>query len=82
MVRPLQNIIKKDVLYRWGPQENQAFDSIRKAIIEAPSLTSLDFSQDFTLYTFSFDRSYIVVLTQKNAERNGIPNSFIRYSLK
>jgi hypothetical protein len=25
MVRPLQNLIKKDVLYRWGPQESQAF---------------------------------------------------------
>jgi hypothetical protein len=26
MVRPLQNLIKKDVQYHWGPQENQAFD--------------------------------------------------------
>jgi hypothetical protein len=30
MVRPLHNLIKKDVLYRWGPQESQSFDSIRK----------------------------------------------------
>jgi hypothetical protein len=30
MVRPLQNLIKKDVQYHWGPQESQAFDSIRK----------------------------------------------------
>jgi hypothetical protein len=30
MVRPLQNLIKKDVLYHWGPQESQDFDSIIK----------------------------------------------------
>jgi hypothetical protein len=44
MVRPLQNLIRKDFLYRWGPQENQDFDSIRKSIIEEPSLMSPDFS--------------------------------------
>jgi hypothetical protein len=65
MVRPLQNLIKKDFLYRWGPQESQDFNSIRKSIIEAPFLMSPNFSQDFTLYTFSSDRSYAAVLTQK-----------------
>jgi hypothetical protein len=68
MVRPLQNLIKKDVQYHWGPLESQAFDSIKKAIIDAPSLMSPDFSQDFTLYTFASDCSYTVVLTQKNTE--------------
>jgi hypothetical protein len=65
MVRPLQNLIKKDVLYRWGPQESQDFDSIRKSIIEAPSLMSPDFSQDFTLYTFASDRSYVLYSHRK-----------------
>jgi hypothetical protein len=63
MVRPFQNLIKKDVLYHWGPQESEAFDSIIKAIIEAPSLMNPDFSQDFTLYTFASDRSYATMLT-------------------
>jgi hypothetical protein len=82
MVRLLQNLIKKDVLYHWGPQEIQAFDSIRKAIIESPSLMSLNFSQDFTLYTFASDRSYVVVLTQKNTESNEIPISFMSSNFK
>jgi hypothetical protein len=25
MVKPLQNMIKKDVVFKWGSQENQAF---------------------------------------------------------
>ena len=55
MVRSLQNLIKNYVQCRWGPQEIQDFDSIRKAIVEAPSLMSPDFSQDLTLYTFTSD---------------------------
>jgi hypothetical protein len=43
---------------------------------------SLDFSQDFTLYTFSSDRSYVVVLTQKNVESNEITISFMSSSFK
>jgi hypothetical protein len=82
MVRPLQNLIKKDVLYKWGSHENQDLNSIRKSIIEAPSFMSPDFSQDFTLYTFASDRSYVVVLTQKNVESNEIPISFMRSSFK
>jgi hypothetical protein len=77
MVRPLQNLIKKDVQYHWGPLENQAFNAIKKAIIDAPSLISPDFSQDFTLYTFSSDRSYTVILTQKNPENNEVPIAFM-----
>jgi hypothetical protein len=82
MVRPLQNLIKNDVLYRWGPQESQDFDSIRKTIVEAPSLMSPNFSQDFTLYTFASDRSYVVVLMQKNIERNEIPIAFMSSDFK
>jgi hypothetical protein len=44
MVRPFQNLIRKDVQYHWGPLENQAFDSIKNAIVDAPSLMCRDFS--------------------------------------
>jgi hypothetical protein len=82
MVRPLQNLIKKDTQYHWGPTENQAFNAIKKAIINAPSLMSPDFSQDFTLYTFASDRSYAAVLTQKNSENNEVPIAFMSSAFK
>lgn len=82
MVRPLQNLIKKDIMYKWGAQANQAFNSIRKSITEAPSLMSPDFSQDFMLYTFASNRSYAVVLTQKNVENSEIPISFMSSAFK
>ena len=43
---------------------------------------SPDFSQDFTLYTFASDRSYVVVLTQKNAENNEVPITFMSSAFK
>jgi hypothetical protein len=82
MVRPLQNLIKKDTQYHWGPLENQDFNAIKKAIIDAPSLMSPDFSQDFTLFTFASDRSYAAVLTQKNVENNEVPIAFMSSAFK
>jgi hypothetical protein len=82
MVRPLQSLIKKDTQYHWGPTENQAFNAIKKSIIDAPSLMSPDFSQDFTLYTFASDRSYAAVLTQKNFDNNEVPIAFMRSAFK
>jgi len=43
---------------------------------------SPDFSQDFTLYTFTSDRSYAIILTQNNAENNEIPIAFMSSSFK
>jgi hypothetical protein len=82
MVRPLHNLIKKDTQYHWGPLENQAFNSLKNAIIDAPSLMSPEFSQDFMLYTFASDRSYAAVLTQKNAENNEVPIAFMSSAFK
>jgi hypothetical protein len=64
------------------PLESQAFNAINQAIIDALSLMSLDFSQDFTLYTFASDRSYAAVLTQKNAENNEVPIAFMSSAFK
>jgi hypothetical protein len=82
MVKPLQNLIKKDVQYHWGPPKSQVFYSIKKAIVEAPSLMSPDFLRDFTLYMFVFYQSYVVVLTQKNVENNEIPIVFMNSVFK
>jgi hypothetical protein len=43
---------------------------------------SPEFSQDFTLYMFASEHSYIVVLTQKNVENNEVPISFMRSAFK
>ena len=57
IILPLQSMIKKKSLFKWGKDERNSFELIKKAIIEAPSLTTPDFLKSFVLYTFSSDTS-------------------------
>jgi len=82
MVRPLQNMIKRDFLFKWGSWENKSFNTFKKDITEAPSFMSLNFTKAFTLYNFELDRSYAIVLTQKNNDDNEIYISFMSSTLK
>ena len=70
-------MIKKDSSFSWGDREKQSFIRIREAIVEAPALVSPDFKKDFILYTFAYDISYVVVLTQKNQQEDEVPISFM-----
>ena len=76
IVRPLQKMIKKYAEFKWSAEEKQSFHDILKAIAEAPTLTSPNFSKTFILYTFASDSSYAAVLTQKNQENNEAPFAF------
>ena len=76
IVRPLQKMIRKDAEFKWNIDEKQSFHDILKAIAEAPTLTSPDFSKPFILYTFASDSSYAAVLIQKNQENNEAPIAF------
>ena len=43
---------------------------------------SPDFRKDIIIYTFAFDISYAVVLTQKNQQEDEVPISFMSSNLK
>ena len=76
IVLSLQNMIKKNSIFKWGHNEIEAFDLIKKSIVNAPFLTTPNFLNPFTLYTFSSDTSYVVVLTQLNDQKIEAPISF------
>ena len=59
----------------------EAFDKIKEAIIQAPTLQSPNFENEFILYTFSFDHSIAVVLTHKKEEGEEVPVSFMSTGL-
>ena len=80
--RPLQGMIKKNAIFKWNPPEKEAFSKIKQAITEAPSLQSLDFSKSFILYTFTSDSSLAVALTQKYANNDEWPISFMSTGLQ
>ena len=63
IVKPLQEMIKKDSNFKWTKERKEAFDKIKEAIAEAPNLRSPNFDKKFILYTFAYDHLIVVVLT-------------------
>ena len=63
IVKPLQEMIKKDFNFKWTKERREAFEKIKEAIVEAPTLRSPNFENEIILYTFSSDHSIVVVLT-------------------
>ena len=82
IVSPLQNMIKKNSNFKWGQDEHEAFNLIKQAIINAPSLATPNFSDPFILYTFASDRSYAAILTQTNQEKVEAPIAFFSSNLQ
>ena len=74
-------MIKKNATFKWNQPEKEAFDQIKKAIAEAPSLQSPDFDRDFSLYTFTSNSSLAAVLTQKDRNNDERPISFMSTGL-
>ena len=82
IVNPLQEMIKKDSNFKWTKERKESLDKIKEAIAEAPTLRSPNFDNEFILYTFAFDHSIVVVLTQKNEDREEFLVSFMSTRLQ
>ncbi len=44
-------LLRKDTPFTWGPEQQQAFDSLKAALTSPPVLAYPDYSQPFLLYT-------------------------------
>jgi hypothetical protein len=49
IVVPLFELMKRDVVFKWVPICQGAFETLRKALIKAPTLYRLDFNKAFIL---------------------------------
>ena len=70
-------MIKKYFNFKWAKERREAFDKIKEAITEAPTLRSTNFDNEFILYTFASDHLIAAVFTQKNEEREESPLSLL-----
>ena len=80
-VKPLQQMVKQNALFKWTEIDKSAFSKIKTAVAHAPSLKSPDFDKDFILYTFASDDSLEAVLTQKEDGGDEFPISFMSNGL-
>ena len=63
IVKPLQQMVKQSVQFKWNDVEKNAFSKIMTAISHAPSPKSPNFEKDFILYTFVSDDLSAAMLT-------------------
>ena len=63
--QPLYAALRKDN-FQWGPQQQQAFDTLKKVMTTPPMLSLPNFSQPFVLETDSCQNGIGAVLMQNN----------------
>jgi hypothetical protein len=80
--RPLFNLTKSDVKWRWTLEEQLAFDSLKAAVTSAPILTSPDNSRPFRIEADSSDFATGAVLSQQSpSDEKWHPVAFLSKSL-
>lgn len=68
ILAPLTRLTHKNITFTWSEECQQAFDTIRNALVSAPVLTCPDFEKPFTLQTDASAYGLGAVLTQQSSE--------------
>ena len=82
IVKYMTNMLGKVQEIRWKPEARQSFEGINRSIVEAPVLTSPDFSKYFLIFSFSSKHAVVGVLLQKNHEGFEHPITFYNKTLR
>jgi len=70
LAHPLFDLMRKDMEWRWGAEEQSAFNSLKERITTAPVLALPDNSQPFWIKADSLDFVTGAVLSQQSPEDN------------
>jgi hypothetical protein len=68
MIKIITTMLRKGHEVKWTIESRNSLDQIKKALIEAPVLVSLDYSKDFLIFSFASFDTVAAVLLQRNAE--------------
>ena len=50
MAKPLIDLTRKDALFLWGPEQEEAFNTLKSMITQAPALRPIDYTCGRTIY--------------------------------
>ena len=82
LMKPLQNLLKKDAKFEWTDEGKIAFKSIKDAISMSPVLISTYYSKEFQIFFVSLKDTIAGVLLQKNKEGQEQPIAFMSRALQ
>ena len=68
LVKHITSMLRKGSEVRWTNAARKSFESIKKAIMEAPTLISPDYSKEFHVFSFASKDTTVAVLLQANEE--------------
>ncbi len=68
LARPLHELSKKDIRFIWGERQEEAFESLKKKLTEAPILGNPDFTKPFELTTDASIEGLGIILSQRDEE--------------
>ncbi|CAB0040347.1 unnamed protein product [Trichogramma brassicae] len=64
----LLKLTKKGVPWKWGPEQQEAFDSLKQALVTAPVLVRPDFTKPFTVQSDASAYTIEALLTQEHED--------------
>ena len=68
MAKPLTDLLRKDTGWEWTPQCQEAFDAIKKSLVQAPILALPDYSRPFSVVCDASDFAIGCALMQQDSE--------------
>ncbi|XP_025999271.1 uncharacterized protein K02A2.6-like [Astatotilapia calliptera] len=79
--RPLRDLLKKSNLWSWGPQQQQAFDGIKKELTTPPGLALYDPNAETCVSADSSSYGLGAVLLQRHADLGWKPVAYASKAL-
>jgi hypothetical protein len=68
LVKHITTMLRKGNEVKWSAEPRESFVQIKRALTEAPVLTSPNYSKDFLIFAFASFDTVAAVLLQKNKE--------------
>ena len=81
IARPLHKLDKKGIEWKWGKEQQQAFDKLKEAILSKPCLAHASLDKTFRMETNASAYAYSAALSQKQDDGKFHPVGFMSKSM-